>query len=277
MAAALLSIAMLAGCQPLPQPFKPDDARKVANPLLDLPGSAGIVVAPVGGLPAETGAALAREMADALIRRELPAFVGDGNPASYRLAGQARGRVLIWRLTDPDGRIMGETLLDGARDDLEQAASLRGVAERSAGRVAAMIQGPPARDTAAPVVKRSLYVPPIGGPPTPAAEVLREELENALQTHGLRIARRSSDDTIAVAGIATTRAAPGGKYLLTLDWTIQRTDGKSLGTLRQSNAVAGDELETAWPTIARAIALATAAGVKELLDRTPESDLSATP
>ena len=145
-ALTLLGLA-LAACQPLPQPFQPAATNKSANPLLNLPDRAGVVVLPIQGMPQDSGAALAREMASALIDRNLPAFTERGNLSSLELSGQAiatpRGGTrseirVIWRLSEPNGIQRGEHALDIATRqtawDQGSPTLLREIAEKSAGR-----------------------------------------------------------------------------------------------------------------------------------------------
>ncbi len=293
-ALALLSLAVGA-CQPLPQPFQPAATKKSANPLLGLPDRSGIVVRPVQGMPAESGSALAREMAVALINRDLPAFTERGNRSSLELAGQAIATPLggtrseirvIWRVSEPNGIQRGEHVLDiAARKTAWAEASptlLREIAQKSAGKVAAIIQPPPERDRTADQVKRTLHVWKIDGAPEPAGDLLRSELETALRRKALRVSSGMQDDSVVVVGNVTLSpllsGKPGteGQRELGLEWSVMSADGRELGKLQQKNTVAVEAMENDWPGIARGIALGAAEGIGDILEKVSGSAVSGT-
>ena len=286
--ALITAAAVLAACQPLPQPFKPQDERRLANPLLRIADGSGIVVQPVAGLPPEAAAQLAVEMADALLKRNLPAFTGDGNRASYRLSGEALavtlkpGRTdirLIWKLTAPRQTLVGEYVLDMATREAAwtrlRPGLIRDLATKSAGPVAAMIQDPIPHDLTTKPDGPALYVAKIEGAPEIAAALLRTEMEAALRGRYLRITTDPQAGSITVRGVVSRTAGTGKKHRLALDWTVIAAGGGQLGTLHQANDVTGDQLEDDWPRIARVIARGAAEGVKNMLDRTPASVLRA--
>ncbi|GEM_PF-240009 len=284
----------VAACQPLPQPFQPAATKKSANPLLTLPDRSGIVVRPVEGMPDDTGSALARQMAIALLDRNLPAFTERGNISSLELTGQAIARPVggtrseirvIWRVSDHNGIQQGEHALDIATRKTAWAQGsptlLREIAQKSAGKIAAIIQGPEERDRTAGRAKRTLHVWKIDGAPETAGALLRSELETALRRAALRVSSRMRDDSLVIVGIVTLAAAPSGtpapegQRELGLEWTVMGPDGREFGKLHQKNTVAADALENEWPGIARGIALGAAQGIGDILAKVPESALSA--
>ena len=279
---------LAAGCQPLPRPFKPDDARKAANPLLRLPDSTGIVVRPVAGMPGDEPARLAREMADALIRRDVPAFTDDGNRGSYVLTGEAiaipknvlRTEIrLIWKLADAKGVQIGRRVVDVATRKSAWAHGspglLREIATQSAGPVADIVQGPALVDRVGSMPAFALFVLPIKGAPKAAGELLRAELESALERQNYRVAMTQGGNSLAVAGTVSMAPAPPDKRRMSLEWKVTGADGRTLGTLRQANTVTRDQLEDDWPQIARAIAGGAAEGVRDMLEKTRASAVDA--
>lgn len=279
-------LTLLAACQPLPQPFQPGDTVKSANPLIQPQDGYGVLVEPVRGMPDASSDALAREMAAALVLRELPAFTGLASPGSYHLSGRAvafeHGETealmrLTWELRDPDDVLVGKTTVTAtaprAAWDEGRPVLMRDLVARSAGDIAALLQPPAPVDRTTTVAKRSLFVWPIDGAPRPAGELLEEELESALQARSFRVASGMKDESVVIAGTVTMTPADGGKRALAIEWTVLRPDGGELGRLKQANTVTPESLEKDWPTIARAIAAATASGVKDLLDNLPEGAL----
>lgn len=247
-----------------------------------------MVVVPVAGMQPDAGALLARKMADALILKDIPASVGTGNAASLQLDGRAfatrasQGRDdirVFWTLKRVSGETIGDVAIDHTaprRDWVEgDPDGMSAIVDKSANAVAALIQDPVPVDQTTQRNTRSLYVPDVAGAPSAAAALLRAELVTALRQLDLRVVQELADESILVAGAASTKPAGEGTLRLSLDWTIMRPDGKSLGKLAQSNTVEAGALESDWPSIARAIAIGTARGVRNLLDKTPEDALSA--
>ncbi|CAN0498028.1 unnamed protein product, partial [Laminaria digitata] len=276
----------LSACQPLPQPFQPAASKKTANPLLELPDRSGVIVRPVNGMPEDSGGTLAREMAAALIDRNLPAFTEDGNSSSLVLTGQViaqppgggGGKVrIVWRVSDRNGIQQGEYAQD--IDDRRTAwaegspALLREIAQKSAGEIAEIVQGPAERDRTADRAKRTLHVWKIDGAPEAAGTVLRNELETALRRQALRVSSSMRDDSLIIVGTVTMapppRGTPGFKDLreLGLEWAVLSADGRNLGKLNQKNSVAAEALENDWPEIARVIALGAARGIGDILEK----------
>lgn len=285
--AAVLFIVMSAmGCQPLPQPFQPDTARKSSNPLLNLPDRSGVVVRSVTGMPGNGGEMLAQKMAAALIERNLPAFTKAGNRASLILTGHAiavnRGSSrtqirLIWRVSGPDGLQTGEHVVDIAtrRSAWKNSSSglLRELAVQSAGKVAGLVQDPADLDQTADKKKRYLHVWPIDGAPESAGALLRAELETSLRSRAFRVSSRLRDDSLVIVGTVSLKPGTNGRRELSLEWWVMSPDGRELGELRQKNAVTPESLEKEWPAIARSIATGTSDGIKDLLDKIPEHAL----
>ena len=280
-----IAIALSAvACQPLPQPFQPEQSRKSDNPLLDLPDRAGILVRPVDGLPEETSARLTRALADALIRRNIPAFTAAANRESLILYGSLVGNrasksrdrtALEWRLAGgADENTDARTLMleiDPGTLAPEDAASLRKFADVAAARIAGMIQNPAVKDRTATLRKRSLHVSPIAGAPAEAGALLRREMENALRRQALRVSSRLLDDAVVVAGSVDLADGDPGTKRVTIDWTVLRADGVELGKLTQRNQLATGKLDGEWPDIARGIATGAADGIRRLLDKIPDT------
>ncbi|CAN0362941.1 unnamed protein product, partial [Discosporangium mesarthrocarpum] len=239
---ALLVTALVA-CQPLPQPFQPAASQKTANPLLKLADRSGVVVRPVQGMSEESGALLAREMATALIDRNLPAFTENANPSSLVLTGQTitnqrRGNDkiirVIWQVSDRSGSQRGEYILNMTADMIAgrtdwanpNPALLRAIAQKSAEKVAEIVQGPAERDRTADRVQRTLHIWKIDGAPEPAADLLRRELETALRRRSLRVSSKMRDDSVIVLGTVTLAPAVKGQRELGLEWTVMSADGQ---------------------------------------------------
>lgn len=284
---AFALLLVVGGCQPLPQPFQPNASKKTGNPLLKLADRSGVVVRPIEGMPVDSGTDLAREMAAALVDRNLPAFTEDGNSSSLVLTGKViatpRGGTrseirVIWRVSNRNGIQLGEHAMDmAARKTAWHQASptlLREIAQKSAGKIAEIVQGPAERDHSADQVKRTLHVWKIDGAPEPAGALLKTELETALRRKALRVSSRMRDDSVIIVGTVTLAPGIKGQRELGLEWVVMSADGRNLGKLLQKNAITPEALENDWPEIARVIALGAAQGIGDVLEKVPESALT---
>ncbi len=282
---AAVLVALAAACQPLPQPFQPPPERKAANPLLQITDAYGVYVAGVAGADEATGEALAREMAAALVGRGIPAFTESGNAGSYTLSGtlavpesrEGRPTRLRWTLTDPDGAAVGTYDLDAGtvRGRLAKpgGSDLKGLAVRSAGPIAALVQEPAPVDRIGERSKLTLFVRPVEGAPEAAGGILREEAEAAFRRLDVKMAAGPGIARIVVSCTVTLSAAEAGRQRLALVWNVLRPDGSEIGSIRQENTLAPEALDRSWPSIARAIASGAAEGVRDILDRLPAQAL----
>ena len=268
-------IFILAACQPLPQPFQPEQTKKAGNPLLRLPDRAGILVRPVTGLPAETAHELSAAVAAALIMRNIPAFTLTGNRESHTLSGLAKQegakKQVVWRL-------FGKGIHSGKSERIftdappgnsshGSTSALLSIADRVAVAIASRIQNPVARDRIATLKKRYLHVGTIAGPPEAAAVVLRNELKAALRRNSVHVSDTLQNNSLIVIGNVSRSATPAGKMHIAINWTLLLDDGRELGGLEQANNVGPIELDENWPEIARGIAISAATGLRGLLDQ----------
>src|ERR1700680_3298436 len=106
--------ALSAACQPLPHPFA-DDRPPAA--LLRVRDVAGVSIAPIEGQPAAIAQRLGAAVADALLKRDIPASDKKASLDSYQLYGRVAesrpqgGNATVsvyWRLYDAKGRAIGE-------------------------------------------------------------------------------------------------------------------------------------------------------------------------
>ncbi len=169
--AALVWVALLASCQPLPHPFAND--RPPAD-LLAVPEIAGVSIAPIEGEPKLIANELGGATARALVRREIPASEKTDLRGSYQLYGDLTATRLHggqssiavhWRLEDARGRKLGEreVRIEGTADDWQSAgnAMIDRLAGLSADAVAPLLVKTPG------TTKLAGLAAPISGPTEP--------------------------------------------------------------------------------------------------------------
>lgn len=271
-------LAMLAAgaCGQLPRPFAPD-ARQSAlvDPYLPVDGAGIVVVAPRGvGL---TGEALARAVAAALRRHEVPASVEGGNSGSLRLtavlaeAGDEETLALRWTLRDAAGKPLGafEHRLTAVDLDSGKAERLADLAETTAADVIGLL-GKSAVATRPPRLP-TVLVSPVSGAPGDGQRALGQAMERALAAAGAPLAPAEGDNVHLVRGGVVVSDARSGSQRVEVVWEVIAPDGRRLGVVRQENSVPEGALDGEWGSVALAIAAGGAHGVIEILTRADAS------
>lgn len=269
-------LALLAACQPVPQPFL--SADPVRDHPLSLPaGRAGVLVRPVTDAP--DPAAFATAMAAALQRLDVAAGTQSANRASLWLSARVNATPeasaapylnlrLHWTVHDPRGRPRGDHVAtarvtarawESADPDL-----LARLARESAADVAPLLGADPRAATAPP----PLVVHEVLGAPGDGADSLRGALADALRRRGYTVTDAVTARTIVLS--AVVRLTPRGKAGddITIAWTALAPDGATLGTVQQANRVPSGSLSGAWGQNAAQAATAAVPGIIELLGRT---------
>jgi hypothetical protein len=176
----LFAALLVAACQPLPHPFA-HDVPPPGSPLMSLPDSVSLSVAPVRGAPRGTAQRLAAAMASALQHRQVAASAETASIVSDELSGvieeapAAGGSpvsvIARWRLADAKGRVIGARsarALAPAKDwRLGEKAAIARLAAASADAIARLLFGKAATASSGPLAPRA--IPPSGAAPAQSA------------------------------------------------------------------------------------------------------------
>lgn len=281
--AALTALLALAACQPMPRPFA--RASNAANPLLDLPDAAGVLVMPIEGVSPADSRRLAQRMAEALHSQDIPASIANSNRRSYRLRGKLRpmavdrggGRkALVWDLYDRAGKRVGSETqpLDPPPDPRpnpptgrNRAVSLDDTVALAAPRIGAMITRARAQPVKPPSGAVSVFVPPVAGAPGDGSRALQNAMRIALRRTGMRVMEAAAKDGFAVKGTIKLGPVAAGRRRIAIRWSVRRPGGGEVGAVDQKNTVPAAAVEGAWGDMAHLIALNAAGGVSDLLRR----------
>lgn len=262
--------ALLAACQPVPQPFSHVETGD--SVLLDLPDSGGIVVLELADAPPAAATGLANAMATALARRNVPAGTGSGNSRSHFLQGSieddGRDAAIVWTLQDPHGEIVetmrqsieGTPIEPWANGD---PALMERLAERAAPQIAALVQGRVPVENVLPGVR----ILPVAGAPGAGNRQLAYALRRHLAAFGHEIVEDAGQQDIVVRGTVAVSPPSNGRQQATLDWRVLDHEGKEVGKIMQSNPVAAGSLDGSWGEIADIAARGAAEGIDALIRR----------
>lgn len=271
----LLALLLAAACQPMPRPFARDG--NASNPLLDLPDAAGVLVAPVEGVSPAESRRLARKMAEALHRQNIPASVANANRRSYRLRGKLRTmsagrgggqRALVWDLYDRAGKRVGsKTQPLSTPSARNRAVSLDDYVALAAPQIGALITRARARPAEAPPGAVSVFVPPVAGATGDGPRALQNAMRIALRRTGMRVLDTAAKDGFAVKGTVKLGPVAAGRRRIAIRWSVHRSGGGEIGAVDQKNTVPAAAVEGTWGDMAHLIALNAADGVSDLLRR----------
>lgn len=273
---ALVAVLLVAGCGPIPQPFRPPEWAKKHNAFLLAPLSAGVVVRGIDGPVGWVGDALTQAMAEALRERGIAAGSTWSNRLSLGLSGSGYQRlhvdkppelIMTWTLTDPGGAVRDRREVrvtpPAAFWETPTAAMFRDVAERNADLVVAWID--PTRQQRAPEIPDmpSLALLPIDAAPGDGATSLARAVVLALKAERIPIIDTAEANLIVTPRIEVA-PAPDQNEDVMISWILTTPDGLEIGRVSQENRIPKGQLDGRWGAIAVAIADGAAQGIADL-------------
>ncbi len=266
-----LVLAFVAACQPLPQPFQPDNKGMTAatDPLLQPGPSFSLLITPVRGL-AGNGQKMADDLAQALQDREIPASSHSASKASYVLNGEARdlgpGRSqIIWTVVDPRGitfRVLSQPVGAPAASLAEAKVSLTSLAVAAAILIEPALQEDASLQRGPPKVR----IANVAGAPGDGNQTLPAALGAVLDHRKVAQIDPNASDAYVVAGRVKMTEGPRNGQTIEIQWTVTDAAGKEIGTVGQKNVVPKGSLDGKWGDIAFAAAEGAADGLSRILE-----------
>ena len=276
---AALALLALAACGDLPQPFRGNPGGMAGRLVVPPPYRVAVPVPEAAMLTGTESEAFARAIAQALLKREVPAVAEDPLPLDWRLAVVMRlegNRVgPRYALYDPDGAPQGVAegsplpardwsrptaalLADVANDAARRAADLllRAEAGRKSTNPAALAAAGPPR----------IYLLPVRGAPGDGNESLTARMREALGDQG--ILAQDVADGAGFAADGRVNVVPVGRGMQRVEilWIVSRRDGQDLGRVLQMNEIPAGLLDRHWGDIAFAAAAEAAGGVQRVIE-----------
>ncbi|MEO1199533.1 MAG: hypothetical protein AAFX39_09915 [Pseudomonadota bacterium] len=111
-----------------------------------------------------------------------------------------------------------------------------------------------------------VHVATVEGMEGESGTILAEALRRELAGYGLRVVIDPADAAFSISGEGTHSVPQGARHSVGIIWTITRSAGDRLGTVRQINKLAPSELSDEWPVAARSAASAAAPGIVLLIN-----------
>ena len=291
---SLLAASAVAGCIDEPRPFRPALKPLPAELATPDPERSVIVVTPVEGLAAPFDRELSDAMFKALEARSLPVMkeAKAGGHVIYKVGARfvpastdghgPHPAAVVWEVRDEGGELvsrhaqplpLGASLASAG----VKAKLIADIAHEPADMVVKGIEGdaPPPLEasaaSAAPAAKagsgRSLAVDSIKGSPAEDGDAaLRQTIEYALKTAGVRVVERKAADSLLLEGAVLTSRLDEAYQHVKVTWSVKRPDGTLIGEVSQENNVPTRLLTRVWGEIASTVAQNAAQGIAALVD-----------
>lgn len=274
-----LALLALAACGDLPQPFRGNPGGMAGRLVVPPPYRLAVPTPDAAMLTATESEAFAKAVAEALLKREVPAVAESPLPLDWRLAVDMRleGNRVVPRyaLFDPDGAPQGvaEGSAIPARDWSRPSAALLADVANDASRRAAdlLLRAEAARKSSAPSALMAagpprLYLLPVRGAPGDGNESLTARMREALGDYG--ILAQDVADGAGFAADGRVNVVPVGRGMQRVEilWIVSRRDGQDLGRVLQMNEIPAGLLDRFWGDIAFAAAAEAAGGVQRVIE-----------
>lgn len=293
--AALICMSVLAGCGPLPQPFRGAPSIASNNPLVDVPTAVGIAVLPIKGAPEPFNEDMSIAVAEQLRQLEIPAEAVPYNAGlGFSLEGWAEtieqspagvSADIVWTLRSRAGATTGTyrqqiTLAESAWRDGDALAATR-LSEEAARAVIAMVGGDVAPVRALPTRAAptpnypTVSVRPVEGAPGDGREALMLAVLQSLSLNGVPRDDINPDVVLTCEIISTPYDAR--LQHVQIIWHAILPDGAELGTVQIDNTIPVGTLDGTWGATAFAIADAGAPDLLNLLASAPDLEKAANP
>lgn len=116
-------------------------------------------------------------------------------------------------------------------------------------------------------VIRAVAVVPVKGAPGSGNKELTEAMRTTLRKAGWAVIETPRADALTVVGEVGVARADAGKQRVAVRWIVATNDGKSLGDVKQANAVPAGSLDQSWGPAATEVAEAAAGGIFDLVGK----------
>ena len=274
-----LALFALAACGDLPQPFRGNPGGMAGRLAVPPPYRVAVPVPEAAMLSATESEAFARAIAQALLKREVPAVADAPMPLDWRLAVDMRleGNRVVPRyaLFDPDGAPQGvaEGSAIPARDWARPNAALLADVANDASRRAAelLLRAEAARKSTNPAALAAagpprVYLLPVRGAPGDGNDSLTARMRDSLGDYGILAQEVADGAGFAADGRVNVVPVGRGMQRVEILWIISRRDGQELGRVLQMNELPSGLLDRHWGDIAFAAAAEAAGGVQRVIE-----------
>jgi hypothetical protein len=279
---------MAGACGPVPRAFKPEH-KDLSNAFQPLDDIAGLVVAPVAGLPVEITDPLTEQMVKSFHKMDIPASSSTTHRGGHLLKGKARlspaGGVrrhlrIEWRLNDKSGQEIGKTTTrhsfrSRAWDEADKAI-LQHIVMKTVPEIASILRTNP-NHTIPVKAPASVAITAIKGAPGDGGKTLPIALRTVLRQAGFAVKEDVSEATVTLGATVSLDSGTAKHDRVTIVWEFRDKAGKVVRRMRQGNNVPKGRLSQPWAELAYVVALAMRDGVRETLAALPSSSENSMP
>lgn len=282
---AVLAGLLVAACGEIPQPFR--GAGGKADPFANIKDLGAVEVEYVDGPAVPMARLLAQAVADDLSNRNIAASAGGPGTGHFLLKSKTRTNqdtnspiivFIDWTLLDKERRQIGSYTQEVKGSWWEWVNGdpkiIRAVGLDTGKAVAGMLQDPQEMAAAKPSVK-GVRVKGVEGAPGDGNASLAAAMKTALMAAQVPMADQTGELLAEVKGLVEM-SPPDKKAQQTvrITWSVIRPDGSVAGEAQQENAIPAGSLDASWGRVANLAASAATDGIKQILGRVEEENLS---
>jgi hypothetical protein len=114
---------------------------------------------------------------------------------------------------------------------------------------------------------RAVAVVPVVGTAGRGNDELTKAMRETMTKAGWTVLTAPDKNALTILGHVALAPTSGARQTVKLNWDVQTPDGKSLGDVKQSNAVPAGSLDAGWGENADFAAEAAATGIYELINK----------
>ena len=280
----ILGLIVLSGCVDLPKPFAHQGIKQNKS-LTQLADARGVKVTPPTGVQKQVAENLSEKIAENLRRSNIPATTNLNLSQAYTLNGKSilippvvgTKRVIQWTLSNTQNTVVKKfsSRVDPRLPDSETSRlrnrQINGLAKEASLNVIAFFNGDPKKQLNNPD-RALISVNRIRAPSFEISQILHHAMSKSLVDAGVASPTLGRPTQFNVAGNVDVSPVENGFRDIRIVWTLSDAKGKTIGKIRQGNAVLASTLDKSWNKMASDVAQSALNGILDLLSKIDISD-----
>lgn len=186
---------------------------------------------------------------------------------TYALAGANASKEIDFETLDGPGAADPAAGAGVPQSDAMQPVTAEASAKPEQQVAAAEPEKPKNKPAENATVIRAVAVLPVKGAPGNGNDELTRAMRETLAKAGWPVLKAPRADALTVAGNVVLAAAKGGNQQVKVNWVVKHPQGKTLGDIKQDNAVPAGSLDKGFGDAAVMVAEAAATGIFDLIKR----------
>jgi hypothetical protein len=186
---------------------------------------------------------------------------------TYALAGSNASKEIDFETLDGPGAVDPATVASVPETGGMEPVNTQEVAKPEQQVAVAEPQKPKKKPAENATVIRAVAVLPVKGAPGNGNDELTRAMRETLAKAGWPVLKAPRADALTVAGNVVLADPKGGNQQVKVNWVVKHPQGKTLGDIKQNNAVPAGSLDKGFGDAAIMVAEAAATGIFDLIKR----------